>query len=248
MAGDWLKFDKSTPDKPEVWQIADALDIDPDAVVGKLMRLWSWMDDHTQDGNAPSVSRKLLDRIVGVTGFCDAVTDAGWLVDDGKNLSAVNFDRHNGKTAKNRALTAKRVAQHKQKSNDAGNDSLTEDALPREEKRREENNKDTSPPPTPDDPIDPNEIANLYNEVLGDLLPSCKAMSKTRKANLRARVKEDAKRRDMAWWRRYFEYIAESPFLTGQITGKDGKSFSADMGWILLPDNMLKVIEGKYNQ
>ena len=145
MAGDWLKFDKSTPDKPEVWQIADALDIDPDAVVGKLMRLWSWMDDHTQDGNAPSVSKKLLDRVVGVTGFCDAVIDAGWLVDDGQHLSAVNFDRHNGKTAKNRALTAKRVAQHKQKTNADGNDSLTQCALPREEKRREEKNKDIPP-------------------------------------------------------------------------------------------------------
>lgn len=112
----------------------------------------------------------------------------------------------------------------------------------------ENGKKNPLSPAKPDDPIDPNEIANLYNEILGDLLPSCKAMSKTRKANLRARVKEDAKRRDIAWWRRYFEYIADSPFLTGQIAGKDGKSFRADMGWILLPENLLKIIEGKYNQ
>ncbi len=40
MAGDWIKVQHVTPDKPEVWQIADRLDIDPDAVVGKLIRVW----------------------------------------------------------------------------------------------------------------------------------------------------------------------------------------------------------------
>lgn len=184
MAGDWLKFDKSTPDKPEVWQIADALDIDPDAVVGKLMRLWSWMDDHTQDGNAPSVSKKLLDRVVGVTGFCDAVIEAGWLVDDGQHLSAVNFDRHNGKTAKNRALTAKRVAQHKQKTNTTGNDSLTPDALPREEKRREEKNKDSGQAkPAPKAKVTKADLVNEYG-LPDDLVVQFLAIRKDKRQTL----------------------------------------------------------------
>ena len=33
MAGDWIKFEIATPDKPEVWEIAESLDIDPDAVI-----------------------------------------------------------------------------------------------------------------------------------------------------------------------------------------------------------------------
>ena len=32
MAGDWIKFESSTSDKPEVWMISDLLGIDPDAV------------------------------------------------------------------------------------------------------------------------------------------------------------------------------------------------------------------------
>lgn len=134
MAGDWIKFEIATPDKPEVWQIAESLSIDPDAVVGKLLRVWSWFDQQTEIGNAPSVSKLLLDRLVGVSGFCKVVIATGWMIDDGGVLTLPHFDRHNGKTAKNRALTAKRVAEHKKN----GNAKVTVDALPKEEKRRED--------------------------------------------------------------------------------------------------------------
>ena len=69
MAGDWIKCEISTPDKPEIWEIAEAANIDPDAVFGKLFRVWAWFDQHTEKGNAPSVTKKLIDRSVGVTGF-----------------------------------------------------------------------------------------------------------------------------------------------------------------------------------
>ena len=98
MAGDWIKFEIGTPDKPEVWEIAANLEIDPDAVVGKLLRVWSWFDQHTEDGNARSVTKLLLDRLVGVSGFCNAVIATGWMVEEGGELTLPNFDRHNGKS------------------------------------------------------------------------------------------------------------------------------------------------------
>ena len=146
MAGDWIKFETATPDKPEVWQIASELQIDPDAVVGKLLRVWAWFDSHTEEGNAPSVTKTLLDRNVAVAGFCDAMVSAGWMQDDGETITLPNFHAHNGKTAKNRALTAKRVAKSKRESNDKGNGDGVTRALPREEKRREEDNPPVSPP------------------------------------------------------------------------------------------------------
>ena len=140
MAGDWVKFEHTTPDKPEVWQIAELLGIDGDAVVGKLLRIWVWADQQTTDGNARSVTFALLDRISGVTGFAEAMTAVGWLVKEGGEVRFINFDRHNGRTAKTRALSAKRVEAHR-----ASNDSVTQAALQeryksatREEKRREE--------------------------------------------------------------------------------------------------------------
>jgi hypothetical protein len=138
MAGDWLKFEKATPDKPEVFAIAARLNLDPDAVVGKLIRVWSWFDTHTVDGNGRSVTPSLLDRISGVTGFVMAMASVGWLVVSDDGVSLPNFDRHTGETAKGRALTAKRVAGHKERSNAKGNGDGVTSALPREEKRREE--------------------------------------------------------------------------------------------------------------
>ena len=140
MAGDWIKIEHVTPDKPEVWQIAEALGIDADAVVGKLVRIWVWADQQTTDGNARSVTKALLDRISGVTGFAAAMVEAGWLQSQDGRVSFINFDRHNGKTAKTRGLSARRVEAHR-----AGNANVTPEALhdryksvTREEKRREE--------------------------------------------------------------------------------------------------------------
>lgn len=139
MAGDWIKFELTTMDKPEVCQMADLAGIDPDAVVGKLMRVWGWFDQQTENGNAPSVSKKLLDRSVGVPGFCEHMKSVGWMAEADGCISLPHFERHNGKTAKNRLLTAKRVASHKA-GNAKGNASTVTSALPREEKRREDQN------------------------------------------------------------------------------------------------------------
>jgi len=132
MAGDWLKVETSLPDKPEVHYIASTLNIDPDAVIGKLLRVWSWFDQHTEDGNAHGVTFALVDRFTGVTGFGEAMQFAGWLVQKDKTLVMVNFDRHNSKSAKKRALSGERQQRFR-------NASVTLGALP--EKRREEKNK-----------------------------------------------------------------------------------------------------------
>lgn len=141
MAGDWIKFEVNTPEKQEVLAITANMGWDdPDLAVGKLLRVWRWFDQQTVDGNARSVSTALLDRIAGVTGFAKAMAEVGWLFITDEGIRLPNFERHNGKTAKDRALTAKRVANHKAnaKSNDDGNAGTVTDALPREEKRREE--------------------------------------------------------------------------------------------------------------
>lgn len=143
MAGDWIKMECATPDKQEVMAIAARLGWDdPDFVVGKLFRLWRWFDQQTVEGNATGVTKALLDRMIGVTGFCDAVESVGWLEVHEGGVSLPNFRRHCGKTAKDRAMTAKRVADFKgKKAEEAGpngtsNASSVTSSLPREEKRR----------------------------------------------------------------------------------------------------------------
>lgn len=116
MAGPWLKMECATPDKPEVLAITAALGWDdPDLTVGKLFKLWRWFDQHTTDGNASGVTPALLDRVVGVGGFVQAVAKVDWLSISEAGISLLNFDRHNGETAKGRAETAQRVAKHRAK-------------------------------------------------------------------------------------------------------------------------------------
>ncbi len=138
MALEWIKFELHTSNKPEVWEMAGKLGVDPDAVVGKLLRVWGWFSNQTTDGNAPSVTKALLDRDCGVVGFCAAMIEAGWMIDENGRIRLPNFDRHNSQTAKTRALTAKRVASHKGKSNAGSVTTRVSSALPREDKIREE--------------------------------------------------------------------------------------------------------------
>lgn len=146
MAGDWIKLQKDTPDKPEVLAIAARMNLDPDAVVGKLVRIWSWFDTHTIDGNANSVTFSLLDRLAGVTGFAEQMTFVGWLDQKGHLLSIPNFGYHNGETAKKRALGKNRQDKYRNNEESDANSNANSDApsvtKTSLEKRREEKSID----------------------------------------------------------------------------------------------------------
>ena len=60
MAGDWIKIEENTPDKPEVHKMASILGIDPDAVVGKLVRVWSWASQNCNGDGVTDVTVKAL--------------------------------------------------------------------------------------------------------------------------------------------------------------------------------------------
>ena len=117
MAGDWLKIEHTTPDKPEIVHMADILGVDQNAVVGACLRLWIWADQQTSTGNALSVTRKWLDRLMQVNGAADAMIDVGWLTGVDGNLTLTNYSRHNGKPAKTRAQTASRVKKSRSECN-----------------------------------------------------------------------------------------------------------------------------------
>ena len=140
MAGDWLKFEKATLDKPEIFEMAGMLGIDPDAVIGKLLRVWDWFDDQSQNGCAPVTLAAQLNRNTGVTGFVDAMRAVGWIIIESDKLRIPNFERHNGQSAKTRSLSAKRMAKSRGKScANSYDDSVTSSATKAQpEKRREE--------------------------------------------------------------------------------------------------------------
>lgn len=157
MAGDWIPVRTDIFDDPAVISIAGAVELDEYAVVGRLLRLWSWANRHLATGNAESVTVSWIDRYVGTAGFAAAMLNAGWLRTRSGGVEFPNFERWNSQSAKKRALTAKRVAEHKVRGNAHGNaegnaPSVSE-ALPKGEERREEKRgKRRTPKPPPDDP------------------------------------------------------------------------------------------------
>jgi hypothetical protein len=51
----------------------------------------------------------------------------------------------------------------------------------------------------------------------------------------------------LRWFSEFFDHIGQSKFLTGKVNSKDGRSFYADLEWILKPSNFAKIVEGKYH-
>lgn len=105
----WIKFEHTTPDKPEVVEMAALLRLDQDAVVGKLLRVWAWADQNSIEGGEVRVNGAFLDRLTSRKGFANALRSVGWLTGEDGRLTFPNFDRHNGETAKSRAMTARRM-------------------------------------------------------------------------------------------------------------------------------------------
>lgn len=145
MASSWIKVEVITPDKPEIFQIAELLNIDPDAVLGKLVRIWAWADQQTIDGNAGSVTKGVLDRIAFITGFADALITVGWLAYVDGKLILPNFERHNGESSKKRALTNRRVADHRKRETQKVTQPALQKALPEEEEEEDINKTPLSP-------------------------------------------------------------------------------------------------------
>lgn len=122
-------------EKPEVFAISTALKINRFEVVGRLHRVWSWYNKHTESGHAQSVTSVTVDEVAGRDGFASAMIAAGWGEEADGIFSVPKFDRHNGSTAKSRAQAADRQSKSRANRDKRHAPTVTE-AQP--EKRREE--------------------------------------------------------------------------------------------------------------
>lgn len=253
MAGEWLKMECDTPDKAEVMAITGALGWDDtDLTVGKLFKLWRWFDKQTVDGNAVGVTLALLDKVVGVTGFCEKMIAVNWLeVYDG-GVRLPNFDCHNGVTAKARAQTAKRVAKFKDNArgngdaNATGNAKTVTGALPREEKRREEDKS----PPTPrkrgkgGDEIPYDDILASFRELLPSLEAPMKATDKRRRAIRKTWEYLPVDHRKLGAYKAIFAECAVDPFYNGTGPYRDeNANWRPTFDFIVREDQFVKVYE-----
>lgn len=65
---------------------------------------------------------------------------------------------------------------------------------------------------------------------------------------LRSRWREDKKRQSLEWWIRFFAYVAQSRFLTGQTATPGRRPFELGLEWLLKAENFAKVREGAFHE
>ena len=144
MAGDWIKMRGNLWDDPRVSKLCDLTDQSEAAIVGALYWLWAAADQHTEDGLMPGLTLRQIDRKTGVQGFGAALCQIGWLEDNPDGVRIVNFEDHNGTSAKRRCTDAQRKANVRNVSASDADKQRTESGQKtpnlgaREEKRREE--------------------------------------------------------------------------------------------------------------
>jgi hypothetical protein len=155
MAGDWIPIRLNLHEDPAVFLMAERLSIHPFEVVGRLLRVWGWANSNLTDGHARSVTPVRLDCVAGVTGFAEAMADAGWLVIEAAGLTFPKFEVWNSQSAKRRILATKRKRQERfdrPHSVPPGSRSRRDRSVTREEKRRVREDASASSCPEPAEP------------------------------------------------------------------------------------------------
>lgn len=152
MAGDWIKWVKGLVRRREVIAVANALGADRRIVACSAMLLWEWADDNTTDGHVEGIGASDIDAIADLPGFGAALKSVGWLRVTARGITIVNFEHHNGESAKARALNQKhQQASRKRKESvrESSDKTVTRAEQSSREQRREENTKQQAGAPPP---------------------------------------------------------------------------------------------------
>ena len=148
MAGDWIKMGVGLLTNPKVLAVAARLKVPTNHACGLLFHFWAWADQQSVNGALPHVTAPMIDELVAHSGFAEALVSIGWLEVDDDGARIPRFSEHNGKSAKKRALTARRAITLRSRSRNAQSarkahlEQIAEQSS--KEQRREEQSKAAS--------------------------------------------------------------------------------------------------------
>lgn len=90
------------------------------------------------------------------------------------------------------------------------------------------------------------EIIKLYDKHLGNIFPTVRLpLADHRRRALRARWLSDLK--SLRQWDKFFNIIAQSDFLMGRITGRDGRTYRGSLDSIITPSMCTKILEDHFS-
>jgi hypothetical protein len=220
----WIKIDHSLPQKPEVYIIAQRLGISRAEVVGHLVSFWLWTDQMSADGTMLG-NRQIVDSLT-TENFANTLIDVGWIdfLDNGEKLEVVNFERHNGTSAKRRATNAQKVAEHRKRK------KLQEETKPKPKKVTDEvlnNNR------IDNKRINYNSISDMWN---AKNTPKVERLTAKRKNAIKILLKEFTEED----CKLVFDKVPTIPYLIGQ----NEHGWIANFDYVIRPDKFVKILEG----
>lgn len=113
----WLKIEVSTPFKPEMDAIARECKCSRADAFLAFFKFYSWADATTEDGDIMHLTPEGADERAGLSGFGNALGEAGWMHFHSRGATITHFDRHNGQSAKRRATEAERKRRERASAN-----------------------------------------------------------------------------------------------------------------------------------
>ena len=119
----WIEVHDTLPDHPKVLRAARALKLDSDALVGKLVRLWTWALGKREDGVLSDLDAERLNYLMNYSGkserLLDALTENRLLDERERGYRIHDWDEHvmmlRNKREENRKKSADRVRRFREK-------------------------------------------------------------------------------------------------------------------------------------
>ena len=129
MSQDWIKIDKRLADGPKVLRLVELTGLDREAILGRLMLFWSWVDDHVkEDGRLRVSSVTVMSRVMSRVTNCDTIfwtsmcdPDVGWLGEDERGVFIPHWDKWFGESRRKRLLNAERQRRYREKDQGESN-------------------------------------------------------------------------------------------------------------------------------
>jgi hypothetical protein len=107
-SGHWIKILKGTPNKPAMAEIRRWCECTKAEAFLAFFELYSYFDDVTADGFIPFFRKEDADERGGLSDLGNALEAIGWITFHPEGARVIDWEKHNGKSAKKRLLDSER--------------------------------------------------------------------------------------------------------------------------------------------
>jgi len=243
----WIKLRNDLRTHPKVVTLMSRMSVTMSHTIGLLSHCWMMADEHADENGRIKGTKDVVDVLVEMPGFADALESVGWLTigedESGPWLQFVNYKQHNGTTSKTRAAAQARKQQQRSRTAVTNVTHERDTSVTREEERREENISNTTASAVGVESDDSTRLACPVSGIIGYWNNTTGQKNRTtprRTKAARARWKDEHFRKH---WEEAVRRVAASRFCMGQ----NDRNWLASIDWFLRPDTVTRIMEGTYD-